>query len=491
MTREQGETQRLKGLALPALTALVVGSMIGGGIFGLPSQMARAAAPGPLLIGWAITGFGMLMLALSFQSLAMRLPRLDGGVYGYARAGFGNYVGFCAAMGYWIGVWIGNVGFLVLLMSSIGTFVPAFEGGNTPIAIACASALLWVVHYLVLRGVETAAIVNVIVTIAKVVPLIVFIVVSFFSFKIGFLTRDFWGEGTVVSTDDFASTTQLGSPMAQIVGMMLITVWVFSGVEGASIFSRRARQRRDVGRATVLGFLFVLALLIAVNLLSYGVMSQTELSAVRDPSLAGVFAHVVGPWGAKFIAAGLTISLLGVLLSWILLATEILRIPAADNVIPTRIGALNSHGTPRIALWLSDICVQIVLLWTAFSEKTYEFLILLASGVFLIPYTLVALFQLTSSLKESEADAQQVRKRDVVIGVLATIYGLWLIYAGGLAYFLGSITAYLVLTPLYVLARREAQHRKVFKPFEWAVLAVLIVGTALFVWMLAMGRASF
>lgn len=479
------------GLALPALTALVVGSMIGGGIFGLPSQMARAAAPGPLMIGWTITGFGMLMLALSFQSLAMRLPRLDGGIYGYAREGFGDFIGFCAAMGYWIGVWIGNVGFLVLLMSSIGTFVPAFEGGNTWIAIACASALLWVVHYLVLRGVETAAIVNVIVTIAKVVPLLVFIIVTFFFFKAGFLTENFWGDNAAVSVNGTSEETLLGSTMSQVAGMMLITVWVFSGVEGASIFSRRARERRDVGRATVLGFLFVLALLIAVNLLSYGVMSQNELSHVADPSLAGVFAHVVGPWGAKFISGGLIISLLGVLLSWILLATEILRIPSLDGVIPERIGRLNSHGTPRIALWITNICVQIVLLWTAFSEKTYEFLILLASGVFLIPYTLVALFQLLSSFKPSAPDAQQVRKRDTVIGFLATIYGTWLIYAGGLQYFFGSITAYLVLTPLYVAARRESGHRGIFKPVEWAVLAFLIAGTMTFMWMLATGRASF
>ncbi|MDO4606160.1 MAG: basic amino acid/polyamine antiporter [Bowdeniella nasicola] len=480
------------GLALPALIALVVGSMIGGGIFGLPSQMARAAAPGPLMIGWAITGFGMLMLAFSFQSLAMRRPHLDGGIYGYARTGFGNYVGFCAAMGYWIGVWIGNVGFLVLLMSSIGTFVPAFAGGNTWMAIACASAVLWIWHYLVLRGVETAAVVNVIVTIAKVVPLVVFIIVTLLAFKTGFLTDNFWGEGVTVAADDQGSTTTtLGSIGSQIAGMMLITVWVFSGVEGASIFSRRARHRRDVGRATVIGFLFVLVLYVAINLLSYGAMSQTDLSHVADPSLAGVFAHVVGPWGAKFISAGLAISLFGVLLSWILLATEILRIPAGDGVIPEKIGALNSHGTPVVALWMSNICVQVVLILTAFSAKGYEFLILLASGVFLIPYTLVALFQLTSSFTPSEADAQPVRRRDYVIGVLATIYGLWLIIAGGATYFFGSLTAYLVLTPLFVIARKQAGHRRIFTRAEWSVLAVIAAGAVVFIVMLARGSAQF
>ena len=112
------------GLGLAALTAIVVGSMIGSGIFALPSQMAGSAAPGPLLIGWLITGVGMLMLAFVFQTLASRKPQVDGGVYGYARAGFGNYIGFTSAFGYWMSAWVGNVAYLVLLFSTLGYFFP-------------------------------------------------------------------------------------------------------------------------------------------------------------------------------------------------------------------------------------------------------------------------------------------------------------------------------------------------------------------------------
>jgi amino acid transporter len=145
------------GLGLAALTAIVVGSMIGSGIFALPSQMAGSAAPGPLLIGWVITGVGMLMLAFVFQTLASRKPEVDGGVYGYARAGFGNYIGFTSAFGYWVSAWVGNVAYLVLLFSTLGYFFPAFEGGATVPAIISASILLWIVHAMTLRGVQTAA----------------------------------------------------------------------------------------------------------------------------------------------------------------------------------------------------------------------------------------------------------------------------------------------------------------------------------------------
>src|SRR5689334_12299422 len=123
------------GLGLAALTAIVVGSMIGSGIFALPSQMAAKAAPGPLLIGWVVTGVGMLMLAFVFQTLSTRKPDVDGGVYGYARAGFGEYVGFTSAWGYWISAWVGNVAYVVLLMSTLGYWFPAFEGGTTTASV--------------------------------------------------------------------------------------------------------------------------------------------------------------------------------------------------------------------------------------------------------------------------------------------------------------------------------------------------------------------
>ena len=128
--------------------------MIGSGIFALPSQMAGSAAPGPLLIGWVITGVGMLMLAFVFQTLATRKPDVDGGVYGYARAGFGNYIGFTSAFGYWVSAWVGNVAYLVLLFSTLGYFFGVFEGGATVPAIIGASVVLWIVHALTLRGVQ-------------------------------------------------------------------------------------------------------------------------------------------------------------------------------------------------------------------------------------------------------------------------------------------------------------------------------------------------
>ncbi|KAF1015946.1 MAG: Arginine/ornithine antiporter [Stenotrophomonas maltophilia] len=139
-------------LGLAALTALVVGSMVGAGIFSLPQNIARSAGRAAALLGWAISGVGMLMLAFVFQALANRRPDLDTGIYAYARAGFGDYVGFSSAWGYWVASVLGNTSFFVLIFSGLGHFFPVFGDGNTPAAIAASSLLLWTVHLLVLRG---------------------------------------------------------------------------------------------------------------------------------------------------------------------------------------------------------------------------------------------------------------------------------------------------------------------------------------------------
>src|SRR6476646_11574837 len=382
-----------RGLGLASLTAIVVGSMIGSGIFALPSQMAGVAAPGPLLIGWVVTGVGMLMLAFVFQTLASRKPDVDGGVHGYARAGFGNYVGFTSAFGYLVSAWVGNVAYLVLLFSTLGYFFPGFEGGATVPAIIGASTVLWIVHFLTLRGVQTAASVNVVVTIAKVVPILVFIAIAAVGFKAGLFSADFWGKTTEIDG------APLGDTMTQVKNMMLVTVWVFIGIEGASVYSQRAAKRKDVGRATVLGFVGVLALLLMVNLLSYGLMAQAKIAGLSDPSMAALMKHEVGSWGAGFISIGLLVSLLGALLSWILLSVEILRLPAMEGVMPKALATENAHGAPATALWVTNLCVQALLLWTLANESTYTNLIYLATSLILLPYLWSAAYQVLLAVR--------------------------------------------------------------------------------------------
>lgn len=453
-------------LRLGALVALVVGSMIGGGIFSLPQNMAASADAGAILIGWAITAVGMLTLAFVFQTLANRKPDLDGGVYAYAKAGFGDYMGFSSAWGYWISAWLGNVGYFVLLFSTLGYFFPIFGEGNTPAAIVGASVVLWAVHFLVLRGIREAAFINLVTTIAKVVPLFLFILICLFAFKLDIFTADIWG----------TKNPELGSVMNQVRNMMLVTVWVFIGIEGASIFSARAEKRSDVGKATILGFVIVLLLLVLVNVLSLGIMTQPELAQLKNPSMAAVLEHVVGHWGAVLISVGLVVSLVGALLSWVLLCAEILFAAAKDHTMPEFLRRENANHVPANALWLTNAMVQLFLIVTLFNNSTYLSLIYLATSMILVPYFWSAAYAVLLPLRGEtyEQDASE-RGKDLAIAGLALVYATWLLYAGGVKYLLLSALLYAPGAILFAKAKHELS-QPVFTPVEKLIFAAVVIG---------------
>ena len=453
-------------LGLGLLVALVVGSIIGSGIFGLPQNMAAGAGAGAILIGWTITGVGMLMLARVFQMLALRRPDLDNGVYAYARALSGDYVGFNSAWGYWVSAWLGNVGYLVAAFGALGYFFPSFGEGNTPAAVLGASLVLWTVHALVLRGIQGAAVLNAVVTVAKLAPLLLFIVLVALAFQIDTFRLDFWGDA------------KLGSVLDQVKSTMLVTVWVFIGIEGASVYSARASNRQDVGRATVAGFVICLLLLMAVSLLSLGTMTQPALAGLKNPSMAGVLEHAVGTWGAVLIYIGVIVSVGGGFLAWTLLAAESLFTPAGDGVMPKWLGRQNGNGVPANALWLTNGMVQIFLIVTLFSKASYLALISLSTAMILVPYLFSAGYGLLLAWRpkapgQATATAARVGS-DIPVAAIATVYCMWLLYAAGWKYLLLSALLYAPGAAIYLLAKKQHAQRP-FTPAELAVLGVLLL----------------
>ena len=468
-------------LGLGLLIALVVGSILGSGIFGLPQNMAAGAGAGAILIGWVVTGTGMLMLAFTYQMLALRKPALDNGVYAYAQALSGDYVGFNAAWGYWVSAWIGNVGYLVAAFSALGYFFPAFGEGNTPAAVLGASVVVWVVHAMVLRGIQGAAVLNAVVTLAKVVPLLLFIVLVAMAFQVTTFRLDFWG------------AAPLGSLLDQVRSTMLVTVWVFIGIEGASVYSARAARRTDVGRATVIGFLVCLALLMGVSVLSLGIAAQPELAAMKNPSMAPVLERVVGTWGAVLVYLGLIVSVGGGFLAWMLLAAESLFTPAGAGVMPTWLSKQNTKGVPAHALWLTNGMVQLFLILTLWSKASYLALISLSTAMILVPYLFSACYGLKLAWSgEGDAAGMQAARRAIGFTALAAIYCLWLLYAAGLKYLLLSALLYAPGAAVYIVAKRQ---RAVggpgpFTRAEGVILAALMLLAAASAAMLATNHLS-
>lgn len=460
-------TKAEQKLSLFALTAMVVGSMVGAGIFSLPRTFGIATGPFGAIIAWCIAGGGMYMLARVFQSLAERKPDLDAGVFAYAKEGFGDYPGFLSAFGYWIGSCIGNVSYWVLIKSTLGNFIPAFGDGNTVIAILVASIGIWLFHFMILRGIQQAAFINTVVTVAKVVPIIAFIIILFFFFKLDLFRLNFWGgEGMPEAT-----------LLQQIQATMLATVFVFIGIEGASNYSRYAQTRSDIGTATIMGFIGVSALMVLVTLLPYAALTRAEIAAMSQPSMAGVLAAVVGPWGAVFISIGVIVSVLGAYLAWSLVCAEVLYVAARTDDMPRLFGTENQNKVPAAALWLTNIVVQLFVISTYWSQDAFALMLNLTSAMSLIPYMFVAAFGfLLARRAETYEVRPHERNRDLIIATIAAIYTFFMIVAGGIKFVLLSALLYAPGTALYFWARREQGKRVFNTSVDWLIFAAAVIG---------------
>lgn len=448
----------------PVLTAMVIGSMVGAGVFGLPARFGTATGVAGALIAWTIAGTGMLMLAFCFQTLAIRKPALDSGVFIYAKAGFGDYAGFNSAVGYWASTVAGNAFYWVFITATLGFFFPAFGDGDTLLAAGLSTAGVWIFHVLIARGVRDAAVINRIVTICKILPILVFIVVMGLHFDAG------------TFGDNFFAYDHLGSLAEQVKNTMIITTFVFLGIEGASVYSRYAKRREDVGRATVLGFVSVLAIFSLVTMVSYGAFGQAEIASTRQPSMVGLFERTVGPWGEWFISVGVIVSVLGAYLAWTLMAAEVVFIPARSNDMPRFLARENTAGTPIAALVATTVGVQALLALTLFIDDALDFMLDLTTSLALVPYLLAAAYALKLAVSgETYEDEPAERRKQAIIAGLAAFYAIFLFVAAGLEFLLLSCLLYAPATVLYVVARRERGVR-VFTRAELALFAVIVVG---------------
>jgi arginine:ornithine antiporter / lysine permease len=458
-------------LTLLPLTALVVGSMIGGGVFNLPSDMSAHASPAAIVIGWCITGVGMLTLAFVYQSLAVRKPELNSGPFAYAKAGFGPYIGFQSAWGYWISAWLGNVSYAVAIFGALAFFLPVFGKGNNLQSVIGASLALWAIHILVLKGVKQAAFVNVVTTCAKVAPLFIFVLLAIFAFNYDKFTLDFWGTGA-------HGTTDLGSIAGQVRSTMLVTLWVFIGIEGASVYSARAARRSDVGTATVIGFLGALTIYVLVSLLSTGILAQKQLAGLPVPSMAGVLESLVGGWGAALISLGLIVSVGGAFLSWTLLCAEIPMVAAKDGCFPRLFARENTAGSPVGSLWVTNSLIQVFLILTLVSASTYKTLYEIASVAILPPYVFSGAYALKLALSgETYENDRAARRRGIVVGGVATLYGLWLCVAADIRYLLFAAVLFAPGTLVYLWALRE--HGGAPLSFAERVIAIALTVVAI------------
>ncbi|MBC8949470.1 MULTISPECIES: basic amino acid/polyamine antiporter [Xenorhabdus] len=450
-----------KKLGLTSLTALVLSSMVGAGVFSLPQNMAQVGSPAALMIGWGITGIGILFLATSLLLLSRLRPDLDSGIFTYAREGFGELVGFCSAWGYWFCAIIANVSYLVIVFAALSFFTDTehsviFGDGNTWQSLIGESILLWFVHWLVLRGVQTAAGVNLLATMAKLLPLTLFIILAVIAFKMDVFSFDFSG-------------IEMGVPVwQQVKDTMLITLWVFIGVEGAVVVSARAKRRQDIGIATVLAVISALGVYVLVTLLSLGLVTRPELAVMRNPSMASLMVGLIGSAGEIVIVAGLIISVCGAYLSWTIMAAEVPFIASLHGSFPKVFKKQNSRKAPESSLWITNGAVQLSLVLIWLSGSNYNTLLSIASEMILVPYFLVGAFLVKVAF-------QRGSRALLFIALGSCTYGLWLLYASGLMNLLLSVVLYVPGLLVFLYARRQNQERVPLTVTEKSTIVVLFL----------------
>ncbi|MDO4184727.1 MAG: amino acid permease [Rhodospirillales bacterium] len=468
MTQTQKDDNTSKGLGVMALAAIVVSSMIGGGIYSLPQNMAAGASVGAVILSWLITGFGVFFIANTFRILSITKPDLTSGIYMYSREGFGPYIGFTIGWSYWLCQICGNVGYAVITMDALNYFFPPhFAGGNNLPSIIGGSVLIWGFNFLVLRGMKQASLINTIGTIAKILPLILYIIITIFVFHLDRFDLNFWGE----------NTKSLGGLSAQIRSTMLVTLWSFIGIEGAVVLSKHAKNPNSVGRATCLGFLGCLIIYILLSVVPYGYMSQEELAAIPNPSTGGILEKIIGPWGAWLMNIGLVISVLTSWLAWTMITVQVPQAAAENGTFPKQFAFENKYGAPSISLWITSLLMQLFILMVYFSNNAWNTMLSI-TGVMVLPAYFSSCAYLWKICEDGEYPLHTGIKRSVALisAIIGSIYALWLIYAAGLKYLLMAVIFMALGIPVFIWARHQsAPQQKAFRIGEAAIALFLIV----------------
>lgn len=406
-----------------ACTALVVGNMIGSGIFLLPASLA---AFGPIsLVGWVVTSLGALVLAVIFGRLS-RIVMKTGGPYAYSEAGFGEFAGFIIAWGYWIALWTGNAGVAVALAGYVGFLFPDVAASpHASLAVALIS--IWTLTLVNIRGIAEAGVLQIVTTVLKLVPLVLI-------GSLGFL----WIDGA-----NFKPFNTSGLPdHAAISAAAALTLWAYLGLESATVPAGDVvNPERTIPRATLLGVLIAAAVYISVTTVAIGVVPSAVLATSAAP-LAEVARTMWGGVGGLAVAVGAVIATFGTLNGFTMLTGQVPYGAALDRVFPERLGRLSRFGTPANALVFSNLLASILVAMN-FAQGlvgAFNAIILLAVMSSLLPYALCALAELMILLQTGRSVAGPQVTKVAVLGAVGFLYALWAIYgAGAETVFLGFL----------------------------------------------------
>ncbi|MEW8993921.1 amino acid permease [Clostridium sp.] len=447
-----------RDLGLAAATAIVVGNVIGSGIFMSPASFARVTNPKVAILAWVLTSIGSLLIALSFANLGSKMPKTGGPIV-YTRAAFGDFAGFLIAWSFWIGAWVGNAAIITAFMSYFTYFVPA---ANNPLAaFLISSAVVWIFTLINIYGVKYVGKIGVISTVLKIAVLVVFIVIAALNFDPSYMNT--------VSSPEVSGMGTLPSAIA-------IALWAFVGLESATVAGGEIKNpEKNIKKSTIYGILIVSVIYIVMSVVSMGVMDQAAL-ANSDAPLADIINKATGAsWGGTFIAAGALISTLGATSGWLLTTARSAVGAAEDGLFPAIFKRINpKFNTPVASLVIGSTCMNLLLImnYVGSLRSAFDFMILLATLSFLPAYTFSAAAEIVLLCKKSKDFSFINFLKSSFFSLLAFAYSIYAIYGTGADVVMYGFILMLVGIPIYVymMLQKNKEDKNVDKIREAAGL---------------------
>jgi APA family basic amino acid/polyamine antiporter len=403
-----------KKIGLWIATSLVVGNMIGSGVFLLPASLAPYG--GISMVGWIVSAGGALLLAGVFARLSAVMPAA-GGHYAFTRSGLGDFAAFLVAWGYWISIWCGNAAISVGFVGYFSALVPGLDD-SPQLQVGVAVAAIWLLTYVNSRGIREAGIMQLVTTILKLVPLALVGLVG-----LAFIDR--------ANLEPFNAT---GGPALDAIGATAaLTLWAFLGLESASVPADDVVDpKRTIPRATYIGTGITAVVYMAGTLAVMGMMPASEL-AVSTAPFADAAARMWGGWARNIVALGAAISAFGALNGWILLSGQIPMAAARDRLFPVRFAAVNGAGAPVFGLIVSSVFATgiMALNYTRGLVGMFTFIVLLSTMTAVVPYVFTATAELLIRIRKPELFDSGRMKRHGALALMAGAYGTWAIGGSG------------------------------------------------------------
>ncbi len=453
-----------KKVGLLGLIAIVVGSMIGGGVFQLPAEMARAGRPFASIIAWIITGIGMFFIGKVFQALGDRKPELSGGIYTYAKVGFGKYIGFNSGFGYWISHLLGSVSYVVLFIYALHSFVPQIGPFKSWVSLIISIIMIWGILFIIAKSMSIANKLNTIATVAKLLPVLFAIILLFACFKFKVFTNDFYGIEHIGN-----GVSSAASIFDQVKKGLLQTVWTFTGIEGAVVISARARNVKDVGKATIIGYIFTLICYVLIVMLSFGALPQYTLINLQNPALGGVLQNTYGTWAAVIINIGVIISVVGAWVAWTIINAEVPMTIAKDKVFPKFFAKELKSGAAINSLLVNAAIMQVIFIFAMFAQNAFTEITNLATLMALLPYILSSLYLIKLAREDGN-------KGQIAYSIVAVIFALYAMSTAGISG-LSKIVIFYALGIIFISIRAREQKEKLFDK-KWEMYLCILITIA-------------